>query len=224
MHDGATAFLSPDISLTTAWTFHEYTATLATGTGQYKIITNAAGGAAAIYADEFQVEAAAFASQRTPTTTVAVTRNADVESFPTAGNIAAAAGTVALEVEFTHAPSGTVALWGTYVDADNYTAMLHDGTNLIMRKRIAATSYDATIAMAFVSGTRYRVNGDWGATGVHVALDGVQGTPHANTTDAQIAATMQVGADGNSLQQPFAWIRNLRDWTSQLSANQEAAL
>ena len=164
------------------------------------------------------------ASSYIPTTTAAVTRAASVDSYPTSGNITAAAGTVALTFTPTHAPSGTVALWGTYVDASNYTAILHDATNLIFRKRIAGSNYDATIANAFVNGTTYKVAATWGAAGTAIYLDGVAGTPHANTTAAQIAATMQVGADGNSLQQPGAGTTNLRIWQRQLSISEGVAV
>lgn len=162
-----------------------------------------------------QLEAGAFASAYIPTTTAAVTRNADLDSQPTAGNILAAQGTLYMEITPQHAPSGTVSFWGTYVDASNYTALLHDGTNLIFRKTISGVSYDATIANAFVSGTTYKVAASWGAGGSKIYLNGVAGTPHANTTAAQIAATMQIGADGNGANQSFAAIRKLRIWNDE---------
>lgn len=177
-----------------------------------------------IYAGKGQVELGSFASSYIATTTIAVARNADVEAVSTSGNIAAAAGSVYLEYTPTHSPSGTIAFWGTYVDASNYTAIIHDATNLIFRKRIAGVNYDATIANAFVSGTTYKACATWGASGTSITLNGTEGTPHANTTAAQIAATMQWGADGNSLQQPFASVRNCRDWLRQLSASERAAV
>ena len=171
-----------------------------------------------------QVELGSFASSYIATTTVAVARNADVESVSTSNNIAAATGSVYLEYTPTHSPSGTIAFWGTYVDASNYTAILHDATNLIFRKRIAGVNYDATIANAFVSGTTYKACATWGTSGTSITLNGTEGTPHANTTAAQIGSTMQWGADGNSLQQPFANIRNCRDWLRQLSASERTAV
>src|SRR5574343_1703554 len=173
---------------------------------------------------KIQFEIGSSASPYLPTTTTAVASNADVESVSRSGNIAAAAGSVYLEYTPTHSPSGTIALWGTYVDASNYTAILHDATNLICRKRIAGVNYDATIANAFVSGTTYKACATWGTSGTSITLNGTEGTPHANTTAAQIGSTMQWGADGNSLQQPFANIRNCRDWLRQLSASERAAV
>lgn len=158
------------------------------------------------------------------TNTGYLAETADVLAYPTASNILAAASTVYLEFTPDHTPSGTIALWGTYVDASNYTAILHDATNMIMRKRIAGVNYDATIANAFSANTTYKVCGSWGASGATVTVDGTEGTPHANTTAAQIAATMQWGADGNSLQQPFATERNARVWQRQLSASERGAV
>jgi len=158
------------------------------------------------------------------TTTAAVTRNAEIDAYSTASNITAAAGYISLQFTPTHTPSGTIALWGTYVDASNYTAILHDATNLIFRKRIAGSNYDATIANAFVSGTTYKMAATWGAAGTSIALDGTLGTGHANTTAAQIAATMQFGADGNSLQQPFASVGAGYIGQRQLSASEMQAI
>jgi hypothetical protein len=177
-----------------------------------------------IYAWGAQLELGSAATSYIPTTTVAVTRNAEIDSLPTAGNILAAAGTITLTYTPTSAPSGTRFLWGTYVDASNYTAILHDATNLIFRKRIAGVNTDATIANAFVSGTTYKMCASWGAAGQTIYLNGTAGTPHANTTDAQIAATMQIGADGNSLQQPGMAIKNDRIWQRQLSGSEQAAV
>ena len=207
---------------TASWRIIFYPAATTNAVQATGTVAAAVTGACGIYGA--QVELGSFASSYIATTTVAVTRNADVEAVSTSGNIAAAAGSVYLEYTPTHSPSGTIAFWGTYVDASNYTAILHDATNLIFRKRIAGVNYDATIANAFVSGTTYKVCATWGTAGTSITLNGTEGTPHANTTAAQIAATMQWGADGNSLQQPFASIRNCRDWLRQLSASERAAV
>ena len=171
-----------------------------------------------------QVELGSAATSYIATTTVAVARNADVESVPTSGNIIAASGWISLTYTPTHAPSGTVFLWGTYVDASNYTAILHDATNLIFRKRIAGTNYDATIANAFVSGTTYKMAATWGASGTGIALNGTLGTGHANTTAAQIGTAMQTGADGNGANQPGMSLGNERIGQRQLSSSELQAI
>jgi hypothetical protein len=205
-----------------SWSFYLEPAGALTPTLATVVTDVSAQGSAVFYGA--QVELGSFATPYQPTTTVAVARNADVDQYPTTDGPIAAAGSIALDFTPYHAPSGTIALWGTYVDASNYTAILHDATNLIFRKRIAGSNYDATIANAFVSGTTYKVAATWGAAGTAIYLDGVAGTPHANTTAAQIAATMQVGADGNSLQQPGAGTTNLRIWQRQLSSPEGVAV
>lgn len=163
-----------------------------------------------------QLEESTFASSYIPTTTVAVTRNSDVDSYATASNIVAAQGSIYLEYTPQHTPIGTIFLWGTYVDASNYTAILHNATNLIFRKQIAGVNTDATIANAFVSGTTYKLAVSWGTAGMSIVLNGTVGTPHANTASAQISATMQIGADGNGAQQPYAALKAVRKWQTQL--------
>ena len=201
-------------TITSSWAKYEITQTLANPTVGVRIVTNAD----AVYVWGAQLEdAVSFSSSYIPTTTVSVTRNAEIDSYVSASNIAAAAGTVSLQYTPTHTPSGTIFLFGTYVDASNYTAILHDATNLIFRKRIAGANTDATIANSFVAGTTYKMAASWGAAGMSIVLNGTIGTPHANTTNAQIGTNFQVGADGNSLQQPFFAIKNFAAYTSQLT-------
>ncbi|MCR4302575.1 MAG: hypothetical protein NUV51_13315, partial [Sulfuricaulis sp.] len=87
--------------------------------------------------------------------------------------------------------------------------LLHDATNLFIRKRIAGVNYDAPIANTFVSGTAYKVAVTWGASGSQIAVDGVLGTPHANTTAAQLGTRWQWGADGNGGQQAGAAFKEM---------------
>jgi hypothetical protein len=121
---------------------------------------------------EPQLNKLPFATSLISTTTAAITRAADVLSYPTACNLNAASGGIYLEFTPEHAPSGTVYLFGSYVDANNSLQILHNATNLIARKRIAGTNYDATIANAFVAGTKYKIAIGWGNSGIKFVLDG----------------------------------------------------
>lgn len=165
------------------------------------------------YADN---QGGAFASSPISTTTAAVTRASDALSYPTAGNLNAAAGAIKLEFTPEHAPSGTIFLFGSYVDSDNATLILHDATSLIARKRIAGTNYDATIANAFVSGTTYKIAMSWGSSGLNIAVAGVLGTANNNSIAAQLGTTIQIGADGNSLQQSFGSLKSVKFYPKQL--------
>jgi len=223
---GVANHFSSDQTVTTTWQRFTFTVTHEAGGQMVMVIQNGSDGAARdiiIWGAQFEA-GAAFVSTYIPTTTVAVTRNAEIDAYATSGNINAAAGAIYMEISPNHAPSGTVFFWGTYVDADNYTALLHDATNLIMRKRIGGANKDATIELTFASGTVYKVAGSWGAGGVQVALSGTAGTPDADTAAAQIGTTMQFGADGNSVNQPFAQERNARIYATQPSSAQLAAM
>lgn len=153
-----------------------------------------------------------------------VTRNKDVLDDLVAGNLTAAAGSVAFQFTPLHAPSGTIALCGSYVDANNYTALLHDGTKYILRKRIAASNYDAELTASFASGTTYDISLRWGANGINLAVDGTLGTPHANADPAQLGTRWQWGADGNSLQQAGACFKEKLMWTRALSDSELQAV
>ena len=108
------------------------------------------------------------------------TRNKDVQDDQVSGNLTAAAGSVAFTWTPSHDPSGTIALCGSYVDASNYTVLLHDATKYILRKRIAGVNYDAELTAAYTNGTTAKGSIEWGAAGHNLSVDGVLGT--ANTT------------------------------------------
>jgi len=164
-----------------------------------------------------------FPSSPISTTSAAVTRSADVLSY-SATNIDTNAGTVKLDFTPEHLPVGTIFLFGSYVDADNYTAILHDSSNLIARKRIGGTNYDATIANAFTTGTTYRLAMSWGGNGINIALNGALGTAHSNSTAAQLGATLQLGSDGNGASQCFGEIKNVKFYKTELKTAKLRAL
>lgn len=137
------------------------------------------------------------------------TRNKDVLDDQVASNLTAAAGTVAFTWTPSHDPSGTIALCGSYVDASNYTVLLHDATKYIWRKRIAGVNYDAELTAAYANGTSAKIALTLGASGINLAVDGTLGTAHANTDDAQLGTRWQWGADGNSLQQAGAAFKEM---------------
>lgn len=156
-----------------------------------------------------QVELGSYATTYQATTTAAVTRDADVPDDQVASNLTAAAGSVAFTWTPSHDPSGTIALCGSYVDASNYTVLLHDATKYIWRKRIAGVNYDAELTAAFTNVTSAKIAMTWGASGINLAVDGTLGTAHANTDDAQLGTRWQWGADGNGGQQAGAAFKEM---------------
>lgn len=167
---------------------------------------------------------AAYQSAYIPTAGGSATRNKDILDDQVSGNLTAAAGSVAFEWTPTHDPSGTIALGGSYVDASNYTVLLHDATKYILRKRIAATNYDAELTAAYANGTSAKIALYFGASGSNIAVDGVLGTPHANTTAAQLGTRWQWGADGNGGQQAGAAFKDMYLQASAVSDAQLVAL
>jgi len=120
---------------------------------------------------------------------------------------------------------GTVFIWASYVDASNYTAILHDGTNVVFRKRISGTNNDATKALTYVAGTTYTLVGTYSdSVDSEIYVDGVQGTGHANNVDIQIGSSQQVGADGNGANQSYSSQRLLKVFDVTKSAAEVALL
>jgi parallel beta-helix repeat protein len=165
--------------------------------------------------DASQVEAGDFPSSYIPTTTAAVQRVADVLSYDNS-NIVAASGSLVFTFTPTNAGMGTIYLFGSYVDANNSFAVLHDGTNLIFRSRISGTNNDATKALTYVADTEYKVAVSWGASGLRLILDGTTGTGAGSTAALQVGANFQIGGDGNSENQPFSCIKNVTIYNYQL--------
>ena len=134
----------------------------------------------------------------TPTDTP-VTRNADVievdESLPNP----LACNDVSWGLDYTplHDSGETDWLWASESDTSNGVYLLYDGTNMICRKRLSGGNNDAVLVVNVVPGQTYTVLGRMDSvSGVSISVDGVAGTPHVNTTDAVIASTAYLGANG----------------------------
>jgi len=169
-----------------------------------------------------QHEVGIFKSSRIVTTTVAVARNIDVEQHVSSGNLGTNNITIAGESAFPVIPTAaSYFLFGSFVDASNYTAVLWDGTNLIARKRIAGANTDATVALSPTANTVFK----WAArfstvTGIDIFLNGVIGTNHTDVATCQIGTNFQIGADGNGANAAFATTRNFKSFSRALTAVQ----
>ncbi len=157
----------------------------------------------------FQINAGGFVKPYVPNSDVAgtaATCNADVFQYVSAGNLRINDFTLYGESEFPVVPTAAdYYFFGSYVDANNSTAVLWDGTNLIARRRIGGTSHDATIALTPTAGTIFK----WAArfsssVGTDIFLGGAKGTGDSTITACQIDANFQHLADGNGGGQPFA--------------------
>lgn len=157
-----------------------------------------------------QIEAAAFASSYIPTTTGAVTRNAEAESWPTAGNFLDAQGTAYCEVTYSDWANASGAAIGDGTESPILPAVnvsgvqAYDGTNTASGQ---AGVPSGTVKMAV----------RWSGSTMSVWANGVKG-PDATYDGAFSLASIGIG---NGL---FATIRNVRIWTSALSDAQIAAI
>ena len=184
-----------------------------------------ADGTKGIYIWGAQVEVGSFPGTYIPTTTAAVTRNAGSGSYASSSNITTANGVMVLEWTPPYTGMGTVALWGSYVDANNYTRIFHDGANIVFRRRVSGVNYDATKALTYAAGTTYKIAARISdATGGDVFVAGVKGTNSSNTSALQLGANFSVGHDGNGANHSFAPIRNVKHYDTALTDEQVAAL
>ena len=203
------------ITLTSAWQpFYFTTASAANPVVGFRIVTNTDA-----IAVDFNTLVAGSNLFPYPAP-VNVNQAATVDQYVSAGNVPTNDFTVYGEVIWpVIQPAGNYYLWSSYVDANNSTSILWDGTNLVARRRISGANNDATIAFSPTANTRAK----WAATfsstaGTQIYLNGTAGTADATTTACQIGANFQVGADGNGANQPYASVPNVRIWPVALSS------
>lgn len=146
------------------------------------------------------LELGSFPTTYIPTAGATATRAKDLLSYPVSGNLATNDVTAVIDWRPMSAGMGTVYLGGSYVDASNYTRVFHDGTNIVVRKRIGGVNYDATKALTYAAEQRYQIVARFSSTlGVDVFVDGVKGTGNADTTALQLGTNWQHMADGNGV-------------------------
>jgi hypothetical protein len=195
------------VAVTSSWARYSITATLADPDVGIRIVTSGD----AVYAYGGQVEAATFASSLIPTTTAAVTRNADVLSFTSSGNISATAGTFSATSKI-NGPTGSTAysIW-----------MSTNETNNRLAARIYSNSYleygtgSSTITVnagGVTSGTQFKLAVAWDSTGGWAVKDG--GTVASNTTDPSINidATSYIGTRVGTANHLYGHVKNMRIW------------
>jgi hypothetical protein len=169
-----------------------------------------------------QLEAGSFASTYTPTTTVAVPRNADVLTYTFAGNASASAGTLYVEIRRNGA-SGPV----TFLSLNNSIS-----TDYVSLEGFGANIYGAVVTggvtQALVATTAIGVDTS-AKMAMSYAANDVKGCVNAGTVGTDATVTLPslnliaIGAVAGS-NFAFGTIRNVRIYSTQLSASQLQAV
>jgi len=170
-----------------------------------------------------QLELGAFATSYNPTAGASTTRNKSVLPYnltPNTNDITVAASWTPSEDS-----GATHFIFASYSDANNYIALMYDGTDVIFRKRIAGSNNDATKTTNIVTGTTYRVVGRLDSSaGVDVWVDTVKGTTDVTTTNAVVGTSIEIGSDGNGANQSAMTVKEVPYYTSALTDVECAAL
>jgi hypothetical protein len=169
-----------------------------------------------------QVELGSFASSYIPTTTASVPRNADVLTYPSAGNISDTVGSAYVEYSVNSLFSirgGTSAIIETQA-----------GGALIYNSGAAGNAqiYDGTTAVAAsgsveVVGVAQKAASSWGS-GKSVAKTGSSVSSGAFDGSMNVGTHIAIGTPTISAFQLFGTIRNVRIYSTQLSASQLQAV
>jgi hypothetical protein len=163
--------------------------------------------------DMAQEEVGTFDTSPIPTTTTSVTRNADVLSYASAGNVGASAGTIYAGVTLLAAgpnPASIVNFGGgvtTLYAAPTLT--LRDGTNI-------------ATAGSLVVGAVAKAAAVYGAAAMKAAKDGTFGSSSSFDGDMNVSA-IQIGHTGGS-NQFNGLCQNVRLWSRALSDSEVAKL
>jgi hypothetical protein len=169
-----------------------------------------------------QLELGATATSYIPTTTVAVTRNADTDTYPTAGNLVAAQGT--LYGEFVPNSTAQSSIFMIYIDLNNYIDLSYNYVTpqgLILRKNVAGVTVSIQSALNVITvGVKVKWALSYGPSGLSLALNGVVVHNASTTVLASLPVNMQFMMNQISTGQINNTAENLRLWTTQLTATQ----
>ncbi len=201
-----------------AWSQTLIPAGATTGTFAGPDISNTAQGSAVFYGA--QVELGSAATSYIPTTTVAVTRNADVLTYPSAGNIDGTVGWCYAEFDVNNDSdtnqniiigSDVAVVFPLYAQPSLGNVRTLDGTN-------------APIAQsAPMTGVR-RGAGTWGGSTLQAAHNGVVSTTTAFDGAMNVTAVLRIGEDNAGNSHMVGTMRNVRIGQRQLSSSELQAI
>lgn len=205
-------------TITSSWARYSVTQTLANEDFGIRIVTSGD----EVYAAFAQVETQSFATSNIATTSGAVTRNADVLTYP-AGNMSDTAGTAYAEIS---------SEWSTNVGTGYVVATTANGRMIYQANTNGTTDirvYDGTTVGVSAAGTSFlnatqKAASVWGRSGKEAAFfNGAKGTEQ-NYDGTMAAGSFGVGCIAAGTKQWYGTIRNVKIWTSALVDAQIAAL
>lgn len=188
-----------------------------TATGD-NVVTYAGVAGSGIYCEDVQLETGSIATSEIPTTTVAVTRNADVLTGVTAGNLDNTIGTLAATITSTTL-NGSVSsiVQGTAVQGA--PAYLTSGSsNTLAFYDVTAQRFLATITRPVTSQTQIATT--WSGAACAGYVSGTGQVTGAFDGNLNIGASFGIGCSSDGLQHLGGTIKNLRIYPVALSAAQ----
>ncbi len=185
---------------------------MAKGNGDYSYAGD--NSAIALYGWGRQLEAGAFPSSSIPTVATAMTRNADVLTVATSGNIDNAAGTLAVKWTPQWASTdavGSPVLWDAgglkaWYQASDDKLYFTDGTNTI-----------STAALTFSANVAQKLAFRWGTGGLDIYRNGAEAATGATFTEPALNVNLYIGSDTSGANQAYSNFKTGRGWSLELS-------
>lgn len=165
---------------------------------------------------EVQFELGSFATSYIPTTTAAVTRDADVLTYPSAGNLSFSIGTAYADV-YSTSSSYVGGRTQFFVGTNTGGRFLESDTDTNLRVIDSATNIGSITATG-LAGRIAKIASSWG-NGMHLTESGK--TPSVKSAFAGMGAgIIGIGCTNTGFSQVGGNIRNVRLWTTQLTDSQ----
>ncbi len=168
-----------------------------------------------------QVELGSSASTYIPTTTAAVTREADVLTYPSAGNISDAAGWCSVEMKLLKSPSGSVGTIGS----SGSSAAIYNNAGQPEIYRLFDGTGGAAVAGATSLNASVKTASTWGGVTSQLAVNGTAGSVGTFDGSLNFGANIYIGSlAGGAGSELNGTIRNVRIGQRQLSASEMQAI
>jgi hypothetical protein len=175
----------------------------------------------AVYLWGAQVELGSSATSYIPTTTVAVARNADVLTYPSAGNVSDTAGTLYCEAA-QNGTAGARSFVQVFASAGNVN-QIYSSAGLFGFTGNAGTQANINAGITVTSGSIIKTAYRWGANNFAISANGAAAVTDTSGSVPSGLTTIYVGTD-NTPSPLSGTIRNVRTWNRALSSSELQAI